>query len=188
MSKVIKNVFEVKPEKVEEFNDMNYTTQYQTNLKDPEDVTLDFGNIQYNYNTELTLLTVSAAPMEKNKSEENISFHFGNNPNQVERNLLSRKRRRTGTDKAPKQKKDANENEMSKRPENLSIISRKKNIKNAPKMKNDGQNERNEPSLYQKFISGRKPHRRIRLIFHKKKLKKKKNEKLYLNVLENNNT
>ena len=67
MSEVIKNVGEVKPEKVEEFNDMNYSTQYQTNLKDPEDVTLDLGNIQYNYNTELTLLTVSAAPMEKKK-------------------------------------------------------------------------------------------------------------------------
>ena len=106
MSEVIKNVGEIKPEKVEEFNDLNYSTQYQTNPKDPEDITFDdTGNIQYNYNIELTLLTGNAAPMEKNKSEENISFHFGNNPNQVERNLLSRKRSRTGTDKAPKQKK-----------------------------------------------------------------------------------
>ena len=188
MSKVIKNVFEVKPEKVEEFNDMNYYTQYQTNLKDPEDVTLDLGNIQNNYNTELTLLTVSAAPMEKSKSEENISFHFGNNPNQVERNLLSRKRSRTGTEKAPKQKKDANENEMSKHPENLSMISRKKNIKNDPLTKNDGPNEKNEFDQNRKCPPRRKPHIKIRLIFDKKKLKKKKNEKLYLNVLENNNT
>ena len=189
MSKAIKNVCDVKPEKVEEFNDMNYSTQYQTNPKDPEEITFDdMGNIQYNYNTELTLLTGNAAPMEKNKSEENISFQFGNNQNQVERNLLSRKRNRTGTEKAPKQKKDENENEMSKRPENLSMISGKKNIKNDQQMKNDGQKERNEPGQNQKFISRRKPHIRIRLIFHKKKLKKKRNEKMYLNVLENKNT
>ena len=83
MSKAIKNVCDVKPEKVEEFNDMNYSTQYQTNPKDPEEITFDdMGNIQYNYNTELTLLTGNAAPMENNQPEENISFHLGNNPNQ----------------------------------------------------------------------------------------------------------
>ena len=192
MSKIIKNVLDVEPEKVEEFIDLDYPTQYQTNSKDPEELAFEnMGDVQCNdnYNPELNLLTVNAAaPMENNQTEENISFHLGNSPNEVERNLLSRKRNRTGTKKAPKQKKDANEKEMPKHPESLSIISGNKNIKNDPQMKNDGKNERNEPGQNQKIFSKRKPYKRIRLIFHKKKMKKKKNEKMYLNGLEKNTT
>ena len=191
MSKIIKNVLDVEPEKVEEFIDLDYPTQYQTNSKDPEEFAFEYvGDVQdNNYNPELNLLTVNAAaPIENNQPEENILLHLGNSPNEVERNLLSRKRNRTGTKKAPKQKKDVNENEMSKPPESLSIISGKKNIKNDPQTKNDGKNERNEPGQNQKFFSKRKPYKRIRLIFHKKKMKKKKNEKMYLNGLEKNTT
>ena len=163
---------------MEDFNDIE--TRDQTNLKEPED-DLDFINFEIIGKIESISNRDNNDDLFENKTPMNNQIKFeGNNPisfinrtNLINDNLLNKKRNRDENN--PKNKKEINlKKKWNLNETSIALFPNDdiKNDKNKLKLNNNvDQNQKN--------FSRRKPYIKRRLIFNKKKWKKKKNEKQY---------